>query len=213
MNCSKVGELILQLRKEKGFTQKQLAYKLNIRNKTISKLECRNGAPDASIWKELSVALVVDILKLLQSKLNPNQQDVGKIDRICFYICPTCKNILTSTGKASISCCGRILQPLIPALYNAKHEFSVQEMDSDYYVSIKHEMSKLYYILFAAYACNDHIWFQRLYPEQNPAFRMPIMGKGGNLYLYCIKHGLFKSGLINHKTPMLLSLIYGQIPL
>lgn len=40
MDCAKVGQLIMQLRKEKGLTQRQLAEQLNISNKTVSKWEC-----------------------------------------------------------------------------------------------------------------------------------------------------------------------------
>ena len=40
MDCMKVGKLILQLRTEKGLTQKQVADQLNISNKAISKWEC-----------------------------------------------------------------------------------------------------------------------------------------------------------------------------
>lgn len=39
MDCAKVGQLILQLRQEKGLTQLQLADKLHISNKTVSKWE------------------------------------------------------------------------------------------------------------------------------------------------------------------------------
>ena len=46
MDNTKVGQLILQLRKEKGLTQQQLADRLNISNKAISKWECGHGAPD-----------------------------------------------------------------------------------------------------------------------------------------------------------------------
>lgn len=38
MDCSKVGNLILNLRKEKGMTQKELANVMNISDRTISKL-------------------------------------------------------------------------------------------------------------------------------------------------------------------------------
>ena len=53
-------------------------------------------------------------------------------------------------------------------------------------------MSKEHYICFAAWVCDDRIWFQRLYPEQSPSFRVPIMKGGGSLYIYCVEHGLFK---------------------
>lgn len=40
MNNEKIGALIAQLRKEKGFTQQALAERLHLSNKTISKWEC-----------------------------------------------------------------------------------------------------------------------------------------------------------------------------
>ena len=75
MDCEKIGQLILQLRKEKGLTQQEIAAQLNISNKTISKWECGKGAPDVSIWEGLSAILGADILKLLQGELNPNRMD------------------------------------------------------------------------------------------------------------------------------------------
>lgn len=196
MDCAKIGKLIEHLRKEKGLTQKEAAEQLNISNKTVSKWECGKGAPDVSLWEGLSVILGADILKLLQGELNPNRLDIGKIENIRFYVCPSCGNILTSTGKAGISCCGRRLSPLSAVTEITGHEISVEEMDTDYFITIKHDMSKKHYISFAAYVYDDRIWFQRFYPEQSPAFRMPVMKGGGNLYLYCTKDGLFKySGL------------------
>ena len=132
MDCMKVGKLILQLRTEKGLTQKQVADQLNISNKTISKWECGLGCPDVSLWEELANVLGADILKLLQGELNPNRPDVGKMERVQFYVCPTCSNILTSTGAASIACCGRQLQPLIPAASAPKHAPCVEEVEDEY---------------------------------------------------------------------------------
>lgn len=63
LDCAKVGKLILQLRKEKGLTQKNVAEALNISNKTISKWETGMGCPDASLWSELSGILGADIQK------------------------------------------------------------------------------------------------------------------------------------------------------
>ena len=66
MDCEKLGRLILQLRKEKGLTQQEIAAQLNISNKTVSIWECGKGAPDVSLWEGLSAVLGADILKLLQ---------------------------------------------------------------------------------------------------------------------------------------------------
>lgn len=75
MDCAKVGQLILQLRREKGLTQRQLADTLGISNKTVSKWECGRGAPDVSLWRELSSVLGADLLRLLQGELAPNRPD------------------------------------------------------------------------------------------------------------------------------------------
>lgn len=195
MDCAKVGKLILQLRKEKGLTQQQVADRLNISNKTISKWECGLGCPDVSLWEELAKVLGADILKLLQGELRPNRPDIGKMNRIQFYVCPTCGNILTSTGAASIACCGRRLQPLAPIMATSEHDLHIEEIDDEYYATVEHEMCREHYLLFAACVNDDRIWFNRLYPEQSPAFRFPNMRSGANLYLYCTTHGLLKYNL------------------
>ena len=192
MDCMKVGKLILQLRTEKGLTQKQVADQLNISNKTVSKWECGLGCPDVSLWEDLANVLGADILMLLQGRLKPNRPDVGKIDRIQFYVCPSCGNILTSTGTASIACCGRQLQPLCPATADYSHGPKVEEIEDEYYATISHEMRRNHYLLFVACVNDDRICLNRLYSEQNPAFRFPNMRNGASLYLYCTKHGLVK---------------------
>ena len=154
MDCMKVGKLILQLRTEKGLTQKQVADLLNISNKTISKWESGGTSPD------------------LESIV--------------------CGNILTSTGAASIACCGRQLQPLTPDMTTPEHTPLVEEVDAEYYATVPHEMRREHYLLFAACVNDDRVWLNRLYPEQSPNFRFPYMGGGGSLYLYCTKHGLMK---------------------
>lgn len=40
-------------------------------------------------------------------KIIIEKPDSGNIDKVCFYVCPSCGNILVSTGRASIFCCGR----------------------------------------------------------------------------------------------------------
>ena len=49
MDQIKIGKFITQCRKEQGFTQLQLADKLNITDKAISKWETGKGLPDSSI--------------------------------------------------------------------------------------------------------------------------------------------------------------------
>ena len=49
MNQEKIGRFISQCRKEQGLTQEQLAEKLHITNKAISKWETGKGMPDSSM--------------------------------------------------------------------------------------------------------------------------------------------------------------------
>lgn len=192
MDCIKVGQLILQLRKEKGLTQQQLADRLQISNKTVSKWERGLGCPDVALWDGLAAVLGADVVKLLQGELCPNKPDVGRLDRARFYVCPVCGNILVSTGDASIACCGRKLQPLVPVPASAGHEVTVEESDLEYYVTVKHEMRKDHYITFIAYVHDDRVLLCRLYPEQSAAVRLPMTRRGGALYLYCTRDGLQK---------------------
>lgn len=75
MDCVKVGKLILSLRKEHGLTQKQLADKMNLSDRTISKWERGLGCPDISLLHELSDVLNVNLEKILTGDLEPNRMN------------------------------------------------------------------------------------------------------------------------------------------
>ena len=49
MDQIKIGKFLSDERKAKGYTQKQLSELLGISDKTISKWECGNGFPEASL--------------------------------------------------------------------------------------------------------------------------------------------------------------------
>ncbi|MCR1897519.1 helix-turn-helix domain-containing protein [Irregularibacter muris] len=189
MDCVKIGKLIAKLRKEKKLTQKNIADALGIQSKTVSKWECGLGCPDLSLWPELSAILGVDMVQMMQGEITPNHPDSGNIDKIRFYVCPSCGNILVSTGSASIFCCGRKLEHILPMDTLTVPKITVEEMDTDYFVTIDHPMTKEHYLSFAAWVKNDRVFLNRLYPEQSPTCRFPITA-GGKLYFYCIKHGL-----------------------
>jgi Predicted transcriptional regulators len=190
MDCTKVGRLIFDLRKEKGLTQKQLADAMNISHKTISKWERGLGCPDVSLLHELSEVLSVNIEKILLGDLDPNNTDGGNMKKIQFYTCPTCGNIMTSTGDAEISCCGRKLTALIAKPSDEEHNVNIEMIEDDYYITFSHEMIKTHYINFIAYVSCDRILFVKLYPEQSGEVRFPKM-RGGKLYFGCNQHGLW----------------------
>jgi len=190
MDCNKVGKLIFGLRKEKGMTQKQLADAMNISDKAISKWERGLGCPDVSLLRKLSEVLNVDIEKILLGDLEPNNADGGNMKKVKFYMCPNCGNTLTSTGESDVSCCGRKLVPLIPKPAEGIHKLTVEEIEEDYYVTFKHEMSKKHYISFIAYVAYDRVLFVKLYPEQGSEVRFPKMYRG-KIYMGCNQHGLW----------------------
>lgn len=190
MDCNKVGRLIFSLRKENNLTQKQLANAMNISDKTISKWERGLGCPDVSLLHELSNVLNVNIEKILLGDLEPNSVDGGNMKKIKFYICPTCGNIITSTGEAEISCCGRKLTALIGKPSDEKHHLKVDTVENDYYITFSHEMTKAHYLTFVAYVSYDRILFVKLYPEQGSEVRFPKL-YGGKLYFGCNQHGLW----------------------
>ncbi|MBQ3598787.1 MAG: helix-turn-helix transcriptional regulator [Clostridia bacterium] len=65
MENNSMGKLIQSLRKEKGLTQKQLADKLNITDKAVSKWERNVACPDISLLPKLSEILGVSVNDLL----------------------------------------------------------------------------------------------------------------------------------------------------
>lgn len=191
MDYGKVGQLIYKLRKEKGMTQKQLADLLNISDKTVSKWERGMGCPDVTLLGMLSGILGVEIEKILAGELNPNDKDNGNMKRIKFYACTSCGNVMTSSGEASLSCCGRIIEPLQAQQASSEHQVTVEADGEEYFITLEHDMRKEHYISFAALVTADRVLLIKLYPEQYAQFSMPKMRHSSALYVYCTQHGLF----------------------
>lgn len=189
MDCRKSGRVILTLRKEKGMTQKQVAEAIGISDKTVSKWERGFGCPDVSLLPELSVVLGVNIEQILSGELCEKEKENGNMKRIRFYVCPECGNILTSTGDAEVSCCGRKIEAAEPAKADEKHCISVESMDGENYITINHGMEKDHYISFIACISYNQVMIYKLYPEQEAEARFPRI-PGGRWYAYCSRDGL-----------------------
>ncbi|MEL7635556.1 MULTISPECIES: helix-turn-helix domain-containing protein [Sporomusa] len=190
MDCNKIGKLLYELRKEKNMTQKQLADLMNISDKTISKWERGLGCPDVSLLPELSQILGVNIEDILAGKLDLNETMGGNMKNLKFYVCPQCNNLLTATGDANISCCGKKLEALTAAKTTESHVLTIEPVEDELYVSSSHEMKKEHYISFVAYVTGDRVVVVKQYPEWNMQFRFHKSGHG-KLYFYCSNHGLF----------------------
>lgn len=194
MDQSKVGGLIFSLRKEKGLTQRELAEQVGVSDKAVSKWERGQGCPDVSLLGGLSRVLGVNIEQILSGELGSNDRDGGTMKRLKFYVCPECGNVLTATGEAEVSCCGRRLSALEAEPAGEAHRARVEEMDGEWYVTLNHEMRKEHFLEFAAVVFYDRMLLTRLYPEQDAALRVPWI-RGGKLYVYCTRHGLMEQKL------------------
>lgn len=111
--------------------------------------------------------------------------------RIQFYVCPNCGNIMTATGVADISCCGRKLSPLVAKPCDEEHSLKVEPVEDEYYITSSHPMTKAHYLNFVAQVGIDRITLVRLYPEQNLEVRIPKMSRG-KLFFGCNQHGLYE---------------------
>ena len=74
MEQEKIGKFILQLRKEKGMTQKELAEKLGVTDRAISKWENGRGMPENSRQSHLSFFGQIQEPKAGQEKMNLEQR-------------------------------------------------------------------------------------------------------------------------------------------
>ncbi len=79
MNDYKFGNLLYELRTKANLTQSQLAKKLGITNKAISKWETGKSKPTTNILKKLSVLFKIPIENLLQLNLDNEQKQITKI--------------------------------------------------------------------------------------------------------------------------------------
>ena len=80
MNQESTGRFIAQLRKEKNLTQKELADKLGISDKTVSKWETGNGMPDVSLLQPLCKELSVNLNELLSGERLSEESYSGKAE-------------------------------------------------------------------------------------------------------------------------------------
>lgn len=74
MDLNKTGKFIVLIRKEKGLTQRELAEKLNLSEKTISKWERGVGFPDISLILPLCKCLEIDAKELMTGERLQDKQ-------------------------------------------------------------------------------------------------------------------------------------------
>lgn len=88
MDSKKFGEFIATMRKEKNLTQADLAKKLNVTDKAVSKWERGVGFPDINSIEPLADALGVSVLEIMRSeeisetKIAHNSADAALTDAL-----------------------------------------------------------------------------------------------------------------------------------
>lgn len=81
MDQTKTGKFIALRRKERGLLQKDIAAKLGISEKTVSKWECGNGLPEVVYMEPLCRILGITVNELLAGEAIPITEMLDLIDR------------------------------------------------------------------------------------------------------------------------------------
>lgn len=191
MNSYITGATIKALREKQHMTQAQMAQKLCVSDKTVSKWETGKGFPDISLIEALANVLRVSIPELLSGELIINDNRSANILKSNLYVCPICGNIIHASGSAMVSCCGVALPPMEAEQADDRHQMKCEEIEHEYFLSVEHSMTKEHYISFVAYCTGDRFEMVKLYPEGSAQARFFKRGHGV-LYWYCNRHGLFK---------------------
>lgn len=191
MDSYVTGAAVKRLREAKSLTQLQLAEKIGVTAKAISKWETGKGLPDISLIEPLSQALGVSVMELMSGETVTNRNVSSNILFSKFYVCPICGNVIRTTGETLVSCCGITLPVLEAEETDDEHIVTVENVEDEHFITIHHDMNKKHFISFIAYVTCDRVQFVKFYPEGNAETRMQLRGRG-YLYIYCNKHGLMK---------------------
>ena len=195
MNQYVTGAVIKELREKNNLTQSELADKLCISDKTVSKWETGKGYPDISLLEPLAKNLGVSITELISGNTINNVNVSANMLRSNFYVCPVCGNVIHSMGQAVIHCHGIQLSPCQEETTNENHMIFIEKVEDEYYIRIEHDMTKQHYISFIAGLSSDKVQLIKLYPEGNAEARMKINGVKKILF-YCNRDGLFSINVI-----------------
>ena len=192
------GAVIRRLRERKKMTQEELAEKIFVSGKAVSKWERGQGFPDISLLELLAKALDISVIELLSGEDIRNRNRSSNMVRGRFYVCPVCGNVIQAAGEAVVSCCGITLPPLEPEAADSDHSIRLEVVEDEYYVTVSHPMEKDHYISFLAVVSDQRVQFVKLYPEGNAEARFQI-SRVKKIYAYCNRHGLFQKPTIFSK--------------
>ena len=191
MNTYVTGAAVKSLREKRGMTQAELADKIGVSSKTVSKWETARGLPDITLLQPLAQALGVSVIELMNGEPITNRNVSANLLRGRFFVCPICGNVLHATGSAVISCCGVVLPPLEAEEADDDHAVTVEHVEDEHFITVCHPMEKTHFISFLAFVTTDRVQMVKLYPEGGAQTRLQLRGMG-QLHWYCNRHGLFR---------------------
>ena len=137
MDNKKSGEFISALRREKALSQKQLAEKLNVTDKAVSKWETGRSAPDISLLIPLAETLGVTVAEILKGEKLPEEEIQTASDEIIVKtIHKSRKSILCTV--LSLICVVTIVFASFPAYYfftsvNVNDTGAIEKKANDYF--------------------------------------------------------------------------------
>ena len=195
MNQYVTGAAIKCLRERKGLKQAELAEKLAVSDKTVSKWETGRGYPHITLLEPLALALDVSIAELISGNAVVNTNVSANMARCKFYVCPVCGNVMVSAGEVSASCHGVELIALEAEEPDEDHAIKLSKVEDELFVQVEHPMAKHHHISFIAAVSPDRVQLVKTYPESNAETRFKI-DQVSAVYAYCNKDGLFKTGRV-----------------
>ncbi|MBQ1894753.1 MAG: helix-turn-helix domain-containing protein [Clostridiales bacterium] len=185
------GDVIRTLREKKNMTQEQLAERLFVSSKAVSKWETGKGYPDISLIEPLAGELGISVVELLSGNCITNTNRSSDMYKSRFCVCPVCGNVIASVGEALVMCCGITLPPMEAEEPDEEHRINVEKIEDEYYVSVDHPMTKDHYISFIAAVSDSGIQLSKMYPESNAETRFRT-SRVRYIYAYCNRHGLYR---------------------
>lgn len=122
-----------------------------------------------------------------------NRNVAGNLHKSVLYVCPSCGNVVWSSGEAVVSCCGDALEPLVAKANDGLLSAEVEVTEGIQRVRIAHPMTKDDHLLFVAAVGDDLVRIKRLYPEQEARAEFYLQGPC-KIYAYGASCGLVKIG-------------------
>ena len=136
MNTYITEATVKALRESRKLTQAELAEKIGVSSKTVSKWETAKGLPDISLLQPLAQALGLSVIELMNGEHITNKNISANMLRCKFYVCPICGNTIHSIGDTVVSCCGITLPALEAEDADAIHSVVVENVEDEHFITI-----------------------------------------------------------------------------